>query len=355
MTKHYPLREKLLLRKLRLLLLFLFFSTIFSLQSRAQGYVKGSVAIGSNQGDSLYQLLADPSGNSYVLGSVVINTLPMTIPSAAAHTGRKSVLFKFDPEGNVIWSRYMPHSATGTERTVFSAMALENGKLFLLGSSKVTDVDVTSGGAGQGGGSDVIYAQIDAASGTIQHSAYFGGTGIDDYGLGIAAKNGEVYLTYATTSSNIPVTDATVYGGGMDRVVQKITASGSVIYCTYAGSVGTSIATASIASFVEDNGQVALGMPVNADHNFPTTNGSTHKGGTDFGIVKLNANGSLAYRIVYGTAGNETRPTIAMVSGEVYLSGHTSSNNYPTTDGTSITGTDIRHIITKFNSAGSML
>lgn len=333
----------------------LFLVILFSFsyyQSNAQAYISSGRAIGATGNDQVSEMIAD-NGYSYILHGSTGNNFPVTLGGAGIGAGAKSRLTKLDQDGNIVWSRYLPHSATGTGAATYTKMVLQNGIIHLLGSTTATDVAVTNSSSAQGGTSDILYTKVDAASANILHTGYLGGNGAEASGLDIAADNNYVYLTFTTESSNIPVTSGPAYAGGFDHAIMKLNASGSIEYATYTGRTSNTSSYTDKVSLKTENGEVWLGLVLDQTHNFITTDASVGIGGVDFGIVRLNASGNIVLSTIYGGSGDEDYPAIQVKNAELYITGFTTSANYPVTDGTVKTSLAKGHIITKFNSGNT--
>jgi hypothetical protein len=327
---------------------------------RAQGYIRAARGFSQTGTNNLDGLVADNSGNSYLLRRATSNTFPVTMPPAATGGGSKSILIKLDLDGNILWSRHLPMSASGTGNTVYSDIILDNGVLHLIGTTTATDVPTTNGSTAGGGGSDILYLRIDPATGGTLFTGYYGGNGADASGLGIAVANGAAYITYTTTSSDIPVTTGPSFTSGYDHVIQKLDGSGNIVYSRYTGRVSTTGTNTDVVSLKEESGLVYLGLVVNATGAFATTNGTTVQGGADLGIIKLDASGNTTFASVIGGTGDEINPAIDVKNGEMYLAGQSSSVNYPVTDGSSLgyNGSALypnSYVITKYGSTGGYM
>jgi hypothetical protein len=197
----------------------------------------------------------------------------------------------------------------------------------------------------------------------LVYSTYFGGTTFEN-GDGIAVDaSGNAFITGNTQSNNFPTTAGAyqlVLKGAGDAFVSKLNAAGTgLIYSTYLGGVndewGQSIA-------IDPSGcAYAVGNVNNV--GFPTTAGAFQPvyagGGWDNFLVKLNVDGTgLAYATYLGGAGIDSNPRIAVDSGGYsYVTGQTSSNNFPTTAGAYqvMFGGGLDAYVTKFNTTGSAL
>ncbi|WP_127130648.1 hypothetical protein [Pseudoflavitalea rhizosphaerae] len=356
MTKLYPSRRLLLLWKHRLLFIPFFIAILFSGQTYGQAYVNYSRVFTSPSTDAVQGLVTDEAGNSYMVAN--FNSVPTsftpTIPGTPPATPLKPMLIKFSASGGIVWSRFL---TTSTGQYIGAdKIAYDNGKLYLINGTSTPGLPTTDGSTYNGGTADALYVVLNASSGAIETLTYLGGSGEDQKGYGIVAENGFAYVVYATNSPDVPVTTGPAFNVQYDHVVTKLTSNGSVVYSTYTGNATGGGAQSGVVSLAVHNGTVAFGCLVTADNNFAITTGDPYNAanGADWGIVKLNADGSTAYRRVIGGSGAEENSFNVLVNnGEVFIAGTTPSANYSTTDGTSTTGSVRYHVVTKFNNAGA--
>ena len=192
------------------------------------------------------------------------------------------------------------------------------------------------------GGNDAFAAKLLFDGSLLLYAAYLGGDK-GDYGMGIAVNaTGEAFVTGMTASPNFPVTPGafkTTYssGGYTDAFVVRISPGGtSLVYATYLGGDG----------FVYEAGQaIAVDASGNAyvtgstrDPNFPVTSGAFQQlPGSDWDafVTKVAPDGSaLLYSSYLGGNGDDTGYGIAVdSSGRAYVTGVTSSANFPVTPG----------------------
>lgn len=340
------------MKNISFIVLFFLGGMIINPSLHAQGYISAGRAFGVTGNDIVNDIITD-NGYSYVLHSGAGLNFPVTLGGVPTGTGNKGKLMKLNPAGEIVWSRYLPLSSTGTGATTFSKMALDNGVLHLLGTTTAANVPVTDGSSASGGGSDILYAKLDPSSGNILHTGYQGGSGAESTGLDMAIENGNAYITYTTQSSDIAVTTGPAYASGFDHVITKLDASGNTVYSTYTGSASATATNTEKVSLAVDNGNAWLTMLVGATNNFTTTDGTTFNGEYDFGIVRLDASGNKLFSALYGGTADEDAPVTVVKNGELYLTGYSTSINYPTTDGSSASSQAKQHIITKFNSSNT--
>ena len=172
---------------------------------------------------------------------------------------------------------------------------------------------------------------------TLSYSTFFGG-GVDDIARGIAVDaSGNVYITGQTSSANLPVTAGGVQpsnsggAGSYDAFVMKLTATGNaVFYTTYLGGQGFDRAE-KIA--LDTNGRANI-TGYTQSTNFPTIVAfqSVKSAGADAFVTKLSSDGSfLVFSTLLGGGGFDQGMGITSdTAGNVYLTGQTSSDNFPT-------------------------
>jgi hypothetical protein len=246
-----------------------------------------------------------------------------------------------------------------------------SGNAYVTGETWSTDFPTTSGafqttfgGGPVGEPTDAFVSKLNAAGSALLYSTYLGGSG-GDFGFGIAVdSSGNAYVTGSTDSSNFPTTSGafqTIFGGGFaDAFVSKLNAAGSaLLYSTYLGGNDQEIGYG-IAVDASGNGYVAGRT---ASSNFPTSAGAfqtTIGGGYDAFVSKLNAAGSaLLYSTYLGGGGYDDAIGIAVDAfGGAYVTGGTSSSNFPTTPGAfqaTYGGGEYDAYVSELNAGGSAL
>jgi hypothetical protein len=199
-----------------------------------------------------------------------------------------------------------------------------------------------------------------ANSGTLMlsYSTYLGGDG-GDGGQAIAVDgSGYAYLTGWTNSSNFPTLNpyqGTFQGGSNDAFVTKLSSSGnSLIYSTYFGG-GDWDAGLGIA--VDDSGYAYVTGRTSSS-NFPTLNPyQTDQGGEDVFVTKLSSTGnSLIYSTYLGGGDADCGRGIAVDgSGYAYVTGWTVSSNFPTLNPYQTYQGGYNVFVTKLSSSGNSL
>ena len=241
-----------------------------------------------------------------------------------------------------------------------------SGSVYLTGATASSTFTTTVGAFQQtfGGGtcgdepntypcSDAFLTKISAGGSAAAYSTFLGGSGSDS-GSDIAVDtSGDAYLTGSTGSSDFPTTGGafdTTHNGGSDAFVAKLSPVGGggsdLLYGSFfggsAGETAASIALdASGASYVT-GGTTSSGLPTT-----PGALDSSYHGGTcgvppfytwpctDAFVATLSADGSsLEYGTYLAGAYDDAGVGIAVdASGGIYLTGGTSSEDFPTTGG----------------------
>jgi len=313
----------------------LIYSTYLRAVSSGGSPVVGSAAIA-----------VDGSGNAYVTGFTYSTNFPTTSGAFQTTLGGVDDAFvtKLNATGTaLIYSTYLG----GSDEDFGYGLAVDStGHAYVTGGTRSTNFATTTGAFQTtfGGYRDAFVAKLNAGGTGLVYSTYLGGNG-DDIGNGIALDNsGDAYVTGDTSSTNFPTTTGafqTSLAGGVstDAFVTKLNgAATALVYSTYLGGSGSDngygIAVDS-AGYACVTGSTGLG----ASSVFPITTGAfqTTFGGSyyDAFVAKLNLSGTgLVYSTYLGGSGTDEAYGIALDSlGNAYLTGYTTSTNFPTTSG----------------------
>lgn len=173
------------------------------------------------------------------------------------------------------------------------------------------------------------------------YGTYFGG-GYVEYGQMVTVdKDGYIYITGYTTSTDLPVTAGAIqptYNNtnnnfAKDVFVAKFSPNlGSLIYCTYLGGDQADYPS---GICVDTAGNAYVAGYTTSSTTLPVTAGAfqtTYNGGADDGFVaKINPTGtSLLYCTYFGGNDMDRVNGISLDSaGNIYLTGLTQSSNFP--------------------------
>ncbi len=213
----------------------------------------------------------------------------------------------------------------------------------------------------------VLLTQILNAT-TLGFSTFLGGSNGANLSAIDSDKDGFIYICGASGSTDFPVTSGAFSDslvGNWDSIVAKINSNGTdYIFATFLGGTeGTTYEQASDI-LVDANGFTFLTGTTDAS-DFPVTIGAfdtsfSQIGDNDIYVTKINETGSaLIFSTFLGGNGWEGTNKIDIDStGSAYISGITSSTNFPTTVGafdTNLVAGSAETFITKINPLGNSL
>jgi uncharacterized repeat protein (TIGR01451 family) len=303
-----------------------------------------STFIGAEDNDSTEGVAVDSSGSAYLTGGTKSQGFPVT--GTGFQTTRSGdtdgYLMKLNSTGTALmYSTYI--GGSGTDRG--SGVAIDaNGNAYVAGYTSSQDFPTQDAFQNSSGGSfDAFVAKIDTnanGAASLIFCSYFGGTG-DDKAYGVAIDNGgnNVYVTGQTSSNNLPLLNPAqpAFGGSFDAFIAKISSAGTKVYATYLGGTGDDRGTGIAVNSVGESYVTGF----TSSTNFPTVTPLqiANAGGFDAFIAKLNpAGNAFLYSTYLGGSANEsntstgtsTSPLVLDSSSNAYITGFTSSTNFPT-------------------------
>jgi hypothetical protein len=201
-----------------------------------------------------------------------------------------------------------------------------------------------------------------AAGDALLYSTYIGGTLLDEGKSITTDQNGDLYVVGHIQSITFPVTlELYPLQHNIDAYIVKFDAtSGELDYVSIFLPIGLDDEDFARDVVVDESGQAYITGLTNSP-DFPTTEGAfdtTHGGGFDAFVLKVDQDGTLIYSTFLGSTGTDNGEAIAIDSaGNAYITGGTWSSDFPTTlDGYDTTHNGDRDIfLTKLNTAGSAL
>jgi hypothetical protein len=301
--------------------------------------------LGGTSTDSAQGIALDRDNNAYVSGYTFLGTFPTT-PDAFDRTfnggGYDAFVTKLSADGaTLLYATFL--GGAGSDSTNAELAVDSAGNAYVTGDTLSADFPVTeafdttyNGGGGYG---DVFVTKLNASGSALLYSTFLGGGG-DELSYGLAVNGaGNAYLTGYVNSSNFPTTpgayDTTYNGGPWDAFVTKLSADGSaLVYSTFLGGhnwdsgVGIAVDAAGSA--------YVTGLLLSFD--FPRTPAAFDKrynGHYDAFVTKLSPDGSgLVYSTFLGGDNWDVGSAVAVDGdGNAYITGYTSSPNFPTTPG----------------------
>jgi uncharacterized repeat protein (TIGR01451 family) len=263
----------------------------------------------------------------------------------------------------------------GNSLTQANGVAVDpSGNIIVTGYTQATNYPVVN--AAQGicsagcGNSDAFLTKLDPTGATTLYSTYFGGYGIDQ-GLAVTTDQiGNAYITGTTTSSDFPTKNAfqsssvdTTYGTAF---VAKFDPNGVLVYSTFlGGSNYEDFSNNYDGAIAVDSSGSAYVVGSTGSTDFPLKNPyqSTLLGSVNAFLTKFSPSGSsLVFSTYLGGKSVDGAFGVAVDStGAAYVTGTTSSTNFPTTTGALSTtcaacaNFSSEAFVTKFKADGSGL
>ncbi len=351
-----------------------------------------STYLGGNGGIYGIGIAVDAAGNAYVTGAASADfpTTPGAFQTAfAGGFGLDAFVTKLNPTGSaLVYSTYLGGSGSDSSRGI----AVDaDGNAYVTGYAGPgfpTTPAAFQPAYGGGNEGDAFVAKLNPAGSALVYSTFLGGSsGESANGIAVDA-DGNAYVTGSTNSTNFPTTAGAfqprlnqglcrAYSGQVpcsDVFVTKLDATGSaMIYSTYlGGTLGEG--SSGIAVDASGNAYVA---GVTDSTNFPTTAGAfqprisdrstcfdPYTGGyvpcayNDAFVTKLDPTGSaLVYSTYLGDNSSSVGGIAVDAAGNAYVTGSTSSPNFPTTPGTLQSTLRVAPdaFVTKLHPSGSAL
>ena len=301
-----------------------------------------STYLGDTEEDASQSIAIGPEGNIHITGYTWSSNFPTTADAYDPdYNGDEDVFVaKFSPSGQLLYSTFLG----GSDCDSGNGIAVDSeGSVYITGKTGSTD-DFPTKNAYQGANAgwwDAFVTKF-SSSGVLLYSTFLGGSD-DDIAYDVAVdSSGNAYVTgYTYSYQDFPLKNAcqgTFGGGDYDAIAAKIdtrkSGADSLVYSTYLGGAdneyGNGVA-------VDDSSGNALVAGWTGSSDFITTTGAyqeTYGGGdSDAYITKLSSLGNcLCSTFVGGTdydgAGNITIGP----SGNIYIAGSTSSDDFPIKD-----------------------
>jgi len=278
----------------------------------------------------LFGLTLDGSGNAYLAGE---NGLPTSSISNV-------VVYKLTSSLGYVYGGIFGGSDLDYGREI---RVDSSGNAYVYGQTRSFDLPAAQNAAF--GSGDNFLAKIDPTGSSLLFTRYIG-TAVQDYYGGMALDGaGNSYLGWSSdlTASLPALFPGSVQGptgGALDGVIAKLSPSGAPIF---SGRFGGASSEYVAAVAVDSGGAVSVsGTTYSAD--FPVTGNAVMSSRlgyhADAFVLQINASGTaLSYSSYLGGTDNDASYAIALDGAKnVYLTGDTSSSDFPVTDGSVLPG-----------------
>ncbi|RIJ88603.1 MAG: hypothetical protein DB853_17610 [Candidatus Brocadia sp.] len=294
----------------------------------ASSYLGGA---GTEYGNSL---AIDSGGNLYVTGDTTSSNFPTTgFAYDTSHNGGKDVFI------SRLASTYLGGSGTDSGNSLAIG---SGGNVYVTGYTYSMNFPTTVGAydtSYNSGKTDVFISRLNSGLTSLLASTFLGGSDID-YGRSLAIEpfSGDVYVTGYTYSTNFPTTVGaydTSYNSNTDVFVSRLNSGlTSLLASTYLGGSGSD----SGYSLAIDSSWVVYVTGYTSSTDFPTTSNAYdrfYNGKTDVFVSGLYGDlTSLIDSTYLGGSGDDRGSSLAIRSyGDVYVTGYTTSSNFPSTTG----------------------
>jgi len=352
--------------------------------------------VGGGAGDAVLDLAVDASGHAYLTGWTLSADYPVTagaFQSGNGGAGRTVFVSRLDPNGTaLVYSTYI-----GPVDSKAHSIAIDqSGNAYLTGSTTSASFPTTEGAMqpqpiGRPGWAFVT--KLDPTGSNLVYSTFVTGlTGVTTTGIAVDST-GAAFITGQAGDGFQTSTNAfqeTFKGGQADGFVARLDPNGAQFdYATYIGgsyfdlgqsivvdgqgqAYVTGVTTRAVSTVIGGIGMEPTEQIPFSD--FPVTRGAFQtipRGRSDIFVAKFRADGTgLLYSTLLGGSGEEMTATtegaeepltgrkIAIDSlGNAYLTGTTSSTDFPTSTGafqrTFQGGSDV--FVTRLNVTGSRL
>jgi hypothetical protein len=326
-----------------------------------------STYLGGNNWEYGLDVAVDDQGYAYVTGFTHggFPTTPGVIQPSPSYSIDPFVV-KLNLDGSdLVYSTYLGGSSSDGGGSI---VVDGNGNAYVTGGTGSTDFPTANPlqPAKAGGTSDAFVAKLNVDGSDLVYSTYLGGStgGGGESGYGIVIDSaGNSYVTGATDATDFPTVDPlqSIYGGGdLDAFLVKLNENGSaLVYSTYLGGSGLDRSLG--VGIDRKNNAYITGYTSSTDLTTVDPLQAANAGGYDAFLAKVNDDGSvLLYSTYFGGSGDENLYNpgqgdagLAVAgSGKVYLTGLTSSTDFPTGTGafdTSFNGGDSDVFVTSLD------
>lgn len=298
-----------------------------------------STYAGGSADDFCSALAIDRQGAVYATGTTSADFPPSLGSFQTTNKGGlDAFVIKLDAQGNGVYSTLLGGGADDEGRGI----AVDgNGSAYVTGTTLSDSFPQfnTIYQNSRHGGVDAFVTEVNPSGNNLVYSTFLGGI-LSDSGYAIAVDSSNfVYVAGKTASRDFPTTGTSYQkdyaGGDNDIFVAKFQpGKADVVYVTYIGSRGSD---QGFGLAVDSGGNAYITGDTDSDA-FPITSDATQirrNGNKDAIVAKLNTQGTaLLFATYLGGTNDDSGSSIAIDSGgNAYITGSTSSNDFPVQQG----------------------
>lgn len=294
-----------------------------------------STYLGGSREDQGKAIAVDAAGNAYAVGTTLSTDFPIhggrgNNPNENIYRPLDSFLSELSPDGSLLFSTYLiaGHQGDLYGDTVQDIAAGPGGTIYTTGWIDYgEDIEVFVQAIKPGGGGYFTYLIGERT----------------DQAFAIAIdSSGNAYVTGVTSSFWFPTGRPNMVLHGSDTFVVKLSPQVQIVYARLLGVDGSSARPTGIA--VDSTGQVTVTGTV-TPWKFPVVNATQESfggGASDAFVARLDPSGStLVYSTYLGGGAADQGLSVAVdATGNAYVTGTTSSADFPTTAGALQTSLD---------------
>ncbi len=288
-----------------------------------------STYLGGDENDQAWDITVDSKGRAYITGFTDSTDYPTT-PGVynPNHNGALDVFVtKFNETGTeLVYSTFIGGSSSDWS---YGIAVDADGFVFIAGATESADFPIKGGAydTSYNGGTDAFVAKLNQKGTVLMFSTFIGGSAEDTGYDVVLGKDGEIFITGSTNSTDFPTTegaDDRTFGGFYDGFATKFDSEASkLIYSTY---IGDEYLEELFGIAVDEAGAAYVTGYVDYD-------GVQNTFDSDVWAVKLDNKGSKqVYSFIFGGGDDESgRAVVVDEFKKAYIVGWTYSSNFPTT------------------------
>ena len=333
---------------------------IYLVKFKNDGSVDWATYYGGSGLDKSGDIAIDNNQDLVIVGSTFSIDFPVSNDAFQKTIvgGEEGVVAKFDQSGIPIWATLIGGSYTDE---LAGVACDKNNNIIIGGTTESNDLLISIGvfQKSAAGNRDMFMARF-GSDGQNHWTTYYGGSLNESGGEVGVDGEGNAYMTGGTNSGNFPVSQGAFQStkkASQDIFIFKLDTSGNQVWSTYVG--GNNDDNAYDLTIAQNDNLFISGHSYSK--NFPVSNltyQSTMAGTQDIIVMKFSKDGANIWSTyVGGTGGQHGHDIITDAANMVYLTGHVSSTDFPTTSGAyqSFAGGNEDGFLLKFNNCGSNL